>query len=95
MDRIINMFADLVRNHKEPAPKNDFEKGVLDGIVTARYKARILIQTIQREENSRIIECSKCGEKTSLIELTNFKLVEDGVWLCPDCSKDHYEAEGC
>ncbi|MHA1701009.1 MAG: hypothetical protein ACTSWK_01955 [Promethearchaeota archaeon] len=60
MERIMVMFSDLIKIHKTPAPKNDFEKGVLDGIITARHRTRTLIETIQKEE---IINepCSNCG----------------------------------
>jgi len=50
MERIMTMFADLIKIHKTPAPKNDFEKGVLDGIISARHTTRNLIEKIQKEE---------------------------------------------
>ncbi len=62
MERIMVMFSDLIKIHKTPAPKNDFEKGVLDGIITARHRTRSLIEAIQKEEIKIINEpCSNCG----------------------------------
>jgi len=73
MERIMTMFADLIKIHKTPAPKNDFEKGVLDGIITARHRIRNLIEAIQKEEIKIINEpCSNCGlEHNSHIALSN------------------------
>jgi rubredoxin len=52
---------------------------------------------------TKSIQCSKCGETAEHDETndpneiagqTGFTLIENG-WLCPDCTSDHFNTEGC
>lgn len=50
-----------------------------------------------------IVECSKCGETAfyegdnpnDVTEQTGFNMIQSDVWLCPTCSKDEFDVEGC
>ncbi len=50
-----------------------------------------------------IIECSKCGEQTfyegdnpnDITKQTGYEMIIANTWLCPNCAKDSYNAEGC
>lgn len=50
-----------------------------------------------------VVECSQCGETAfykgdnpnDVTKQTGFEMTAANIWLCPNCLKDSFEAEGC
>lgn len=65
MDRILNVLIKTLKIYKDPPPKNDFEEGQVDGIITARNAVRLKIDEIHREKLalSVIGVCGLCGQQ--------------------------------